>query len=97
MITAHTDGYTANRDIMFNGKCNIVLEQDLTFKEAKRRLLDMYNKKFEDERAYAKNWGIAVLQSAPYIHGACKTFSDGTRSFSWDGRTFSIKKMEEEE
>ncbi len=96
-IIAKTNSYIANRDVMFNGNCYVTLEKDLTLPEAKKHLLEMYNEKFEDTRPYAENWGLAVIQSRNYVHGACRTFSDGTRSFSWDSRTFSIEKEIEEE
>lgn len=95
-ITAKTNGYIANRDIMFNGNCYVTLEKSLTLPEAKKHLLEMYNEKFMDERPYAENWGIAVIQSQNHVHGAYRTFRDGTRSFSWDSRTFSIEEEIEE-
>lgn len=75
---------------------NKTLESGLTLKEAYQKLLDLYNDKYSDERPYAPNWGLAVIQSRPYAFGAVPTFSDGTRSFDWDSRVYSIEEENEE-
>lgn len=59
-IIAETNSWIAARDGQFNGKTNIVVESGLSLKEAHRMLLDMYNTKYESERPYAANWGMAV-------------------------------------
>lgn len=96
-ITASTNGYIASRDIMFNGNTEVTLESGLTLKEAQKILLDMFNDKFDWELGYSQNWGIAVIKSARRMEGASKTYSDGTRSFGWDSRTFSIEAETETE
>lgn len=90
-IIARTNGYISNRDILFKGKTEVIIESGLLLKEAQTKLLDMYNEKYSNERVYATNWGVAVIQSKPYDFGAIKTFQDGTRSFDWDSRSFSIE------
>lgn len=90
-ITAQTNPWIAQRDAMFGGKTSVILEKNLTLKEAQNKLLDLYNRKFENERYFAKNWGIAVIQSADKVDRANPTFRDGTRSFEYDSRTFSIE------
>lgn len=70
---------------------NRTLSDKLSLHQAYKELLDMYNEKFGCERSYASNWGIAVLQSRRFADGACETFPDGTRCFSWDSRTFQIE------
>lgn len=69
----------------------------LTLKEAQTELLDLYNRKYDGERPYAMNWGLAVIQSRPYIFGARPTWEDGTRTFDWDSRAYSIEPEEDEE
>lgn len=96
-IIAETNPYIAQRDARFNGRTRVVLESGLTLKEAYKELLDMYNRMFECERPYAANWGLAVIQSAPCLFGACKTFQDGTRTFDYDSRTYTIEEEMEEE
>jgi hypothetical protein len=73
-----------------------VIESGLSLKEAREMLLDMFNTKFEWEVGYAPNWGMAVIKTKKFADGANKTHRDGTRSFSWDSRVFSIEEMEEE-
>lgn len=70
---------------------NRTLYKGLSLKEAQSRLLSLYNEKYEGERPYARNWGLAVIQSKPYVFGAVSTFGDGTRSFDWDSRSYSIE------
>lgn len=65
--------------------------ENLTLKSAYAKLLDLYNDKYGNERPYARNWGIAVIQSKPFADGAVPTFKDGTRAFSWDSRIYSIE------
>ena len=94
-IVATTNGYIARRDIMFNGRTEVTLESGLTLKEARKILLEMFNGYFDWEYGYSPNWGIAVIKSAKRIEGATATYKDGTRSFGWDSRTFSIEEETE--
>lgn len=89
-IIAKTNSYIANRDLMFNGSTEVVLRSNLSLKKAHSILLDMFNEYYSDKRGYAVNWGLAVCFSRDFVEGAVPTFSDGTRSFSYDSRTFSI-------
>lgn len=90
-ITAETNGYIAGRDTMFNGKTEVVLHRGMTLKESYKELLEMYNYYYEGERPYACNWGMAVIHSKKKVFGANDTYRDGTRSFTWDSRTFRIE------
>ena len=96
-IIGKTNGYIVNRDSNFKGRTEIVIESNLSLKEAQSQLLDMYNEKYGDERPFASNWGMAVIQSKPFVFGATPTFGDGTRSFDWDSRSYSIELEEDEE
>lgn len=93
-ITGTTNGWIAQRDLKFNGKTKIIIEKDLTLKEAYKKLLDMFNSDYEDEGIYAKNWGIAVRISK---YRASRTYSDGTRRYEYDSRYYSIEEQEEQE
>lgn len=95
-IIAQTNGYIANRDSNFNGNTEVIIESGLSLKEAQSKLLDLYNEKYESERPFASNWGLAVIQSKPFADGAVPTFQDGTRSFDWDSRSYSIQIEDEE-
>lgn len=86
-IIATTNSYIAQRDPMFHGKTEVVLEENLTLKEAQKYLLDLFNRKHD---IYAPNWGIAVRLTRHLGDAALPTFPDGTRSFSWDSRSFRI-------
>ena len=94
-IVARTNAYIAQRDSMFNGNTEVVLENNLSLSQARKSLLDMYNDRFSDERPYASNWGMAVIQSARHTDGATATNSDSTRSFEYDSRYFSIEEETE--
>lgn len=73
---------------------NKTIEEGLTLKQAQKKLLEMYNDKYDD-RGYATNWGIAVNSSARFAEGAYKTSADGTRRFDWDSRIYRIEQEEE--
>lgn len=68
-----------------------ILSSGLTLKEAYKKLLDLYNEKYEGERPFAPNWNIAVCQSKKHVFGALPTYKDGTRAFEWDSRTYIIE------
>lgn len=87
-IIATTNPYIEQRDAMFKGKTEVIIEQGMTLKEAYKELLDLFNRKHD---LYAPNWGIAVRLTKDLCDGARPTFQDGTRCFSWDSRTFSIE------
>lgn len=93
-IVAETNQYMANRLSEFNGKCRVVKAENLTLKEAQKELLRMYNEMYEDERPYAYNWGLAVIHSHRHVDGAFPTHSDGTRTFEYDSRRYSIEVAE---
>lgn len=99
-IIAKTNGYIANRDIMFKGKCEVTLSEGLTLREAQCELLDLYNKKYET--GYT-NWGLVVAHNDQRLrsHRGGDTFAtsfrDGTRSFAYDGRTFAIEEESAED
>lgn len=79
-----------------NGSGNRSLYTGLSLKDAQSKLLAIYNEKYDGERPYARNWGLAVIQSKPFVFGAVPTFKDGTRSFDWDSRSYSIEIEEDE-
>lgn len=83
-IVARTNSYIAQRDINFKGKTEVTIESGLTLKEAHTKLLDMFN---EDYETYFKNWGLARINK-PY---ETATYKDGTRSYSYDSRTYDIE------
>lgn len=87
---SYQDPYIASR----SEKARI-LETSMPLNQAYKKLLELYNDKYEGDRPYAQNWGLAVIQSAPFISGAVRTFSDGTRMFDWDGRVYSIEEENE--
>jgi hypothetical protein len=93
-ITGTTNGWIAQRDLKFNGKTRIIIEKELTLKEAYKKLLDMFNSDYEDKGWYAKNWGIAVNISKQKASPTC---SDGTRMYEYDGRYYQIEEQEEPE
>lgn len=95
-IMAHTESYLANRDSMFSVKCDAVLENGLTLKEAHKSLLALFNRMYDGEY-YADNWGMAVILTKNRAFRATSTYGDGTRSFEYDGRRFFIEEEGEDD
>ena len=91
-IIGRTNGWIAERDSQFKGKTEIVVEKNLTLKEAQGKLLSMFNECYE---LGCSNWGMAVIASKERAEGAYKTHEDGTRSFDYDSRSFSIEEEEQ--
>lgn len=87
-IIGRTNGWIAARDSQFNGKTEIVIADNLTLKEAQRKLLSMFNDCYE---LNCSNWGMAVIARRKRAVGAFKTRNDGTRCFEYDSRYFSIE------
>jgi len=79
--------WIAATDPRFNEKSRRELVSGLTLKEAQERLLAFYN---EDCSREASSWGAAVRQRGNYGVYAYPTHKDGTRSYEYDSRTFSI-------
>lgn len=84
-IIGRTNPYIAQRDIHFNGKTTITIESGLTLKEAQQKLLQFFN---EDHGTYFSNWGL-VRCNHPF---EASTHKDGTRSYEYDSRYYSIEK-----
>lgn len=87
-IVGRTNGWIAKRDTQFKGKTEIVIDDNLTLKEAQRRLLSMFNGYYE---LGCSNWGMAVIATKSRDFCAYPTSEDGTRCFDYDSRTFSIE------
>lgn len=83
-IIGKTNGYIAQRDIDFRGKTVITIESNLTLKEAQKKLLDFFNMDYETNFS---NWGLARINYPCYT----TTFKDGTRSYEYDSRYYSIE------
>ena len=87
-IVGITDDWVAKRDTQFNGKTQIIVAGNLTLKEAQRKLLSIFNDCYE---LGCSNWGMAVIATKSRDFCAYPTHEDGTRSFDYDSRTFSIE------
>lgn len=99
IITCTTDWYHARRNSgkwhdKGNGQAYKVEEEFDDLASAQKELLNMYRNKFD---SFAKNWGLAVIESNHRGDGACPTFSDGTRGFSYDIFDYDIVEAKEEE
>lgn len=90
-IIGTTNGYIAQRDSLFNGKCRIELATGLSLREAQEKLLQMFN---EDYETCFSNWGHACLYTMRSCF-SCATYKDGTRSYQYDSRCYSIEEEEE--
>ena len=87
-IVGRTNSWIAERDSQFKGKTEIIIADNLTLKEAQRKLLSMLNECYE---LGCSNWGAAVIATKSRGFCAYPTHEDGTRCFEYDGRTFSIE------
>ena len=87
-IIGRTNPYIAQRDILFKGKVCIIIATGLTLKEAQQKLLQYFN---EDYVTYFPNWGLARCNH-PYVTA---TYEDGTRSYEYDSRYYSIEECED--
>lgn len=87
-IIGETNGWIAARDSQFKGKTEIVIADNLTLKEAQRKLLSMFNECYE---LGCNNWSAAVIATKSRGFCAYPTREDGTRCFEYDSRTFSIE------
>ena len=45
-IKSRTNGYIASRDAAFSGKTEVTITNGLTMKEARKKLLQMFNRTF---------------------------------------------------
>lgn len=88
-IIGRTNPWIAQRDSLFNGKCEITIKSGLTLAEARKVLLDFF---CEDYDIYAPNWGSAMNSKV----GRCNAsrYPDGTYSYWYDSRTFAIENEE---
>lgn len=83
-LIGRTNSYIASRNIEFNGKTEIVIERFLTLKEAQSKLLEFFNGDYETNFS---NWGLARCNH-PFV---TSSYSDGTRSYEYDSRYYSIE------
>lgn len=94
-IICKTDPYHAARYPGFSRGSVRIYEQNLDYADACRILLDMFNRDFE---VSAPNWGLAVhMFRNRAIEGAEETYSDGSRSYTYDVFRYSIEPMDTEE
>ena len=83
-IIGKKSGWIAQRDFnRFNGNTEVTLADGLSLKEAQGLLLDYFNMDYD---TCYQNWGL-VRCNHPYNSSS---YSDGTRSYDYDGRCYSI-------
>lgn len=86
-IIGRTNGWIADRDILFKGKCKITLSKGNSLREAQIKILEMFN---QDYNTFFQNWGLARMNH-PYITWSYK---DGTRGYEYDSRYYEIEEEE---
>ena len=89
-IVGRTNGWIANRDANFRGKCEVTFKESLTLREAQKELLRMYN--YDYDTCWS-NWGLAVIHS----NGNAWSGDDGIRRYEYDSRVYSIQEIEVED
>lgn len=80
-----------------DGKGREIIEKGLTLEQAQLAIFEYYTECYKDERGYAANWGMAVIRDRARVNGASKTFSDGTRQFTYDNQKYKIIDLQLEE
>lgn len=85
-ITLSTNAYLARRDARMRGKTEVALVENLTLKEARETLLDLFNSVKSES---CRHWGVARRRHPHETN----TFKDGTRSFEEDSRHYSIEQQ----
>ena len=90
-IIARTNPWIAQRDVTFGGKCNVILKSGLSLKDAKAKLLSMFN--YDYEVSYP-NWGVVMHSNLGQSY--CTHYMDGTYSYEWDSRHYYIEEETEE-
>lgn len=90
-IIARTNSWIAQRDVTFNGECNVILKSGLSLNEAKAELLSMFKYDYE---VYYPNWGVVMHSNLGKSY--CTRYMDGTYSYEWDSRRYSIEEEAEE-
>lgn len=98
-IIGKTNGWIASRDIHFNGRPCITLSSNLTLKEAQRKLLEYFNSDYEQDLPKPMpTWGHARRSLASKMRGyVVASFKDGTRSYEYDSRYYSIEPQNDQE
>ncbi len=87
-IVGRTNGWIAQRDSLFRGKTEIVLAENLSLREAQKKLLSFFN---EDYDTAYQNWGLVRCNHPLYT----TSWNDGTRQYEYDGRDYRIEEEEE--
>lgn len=87
-IVGKTNPWIAQRDITFNGKCEIIIENNLTLREAQKKLLAFFN---EDFGTWYQNWGLVVCNHS----NDAGSHDDGTRYYEYDSRVYRIEEIED--
>lgn len=89
-VIAKTNGWIANRDPYFNGKTEVEIFKTYDIKIAQKNLTEIFNEKYD---TVYNNWGIIRRK----FKNETNSRKDGTRSFEFDSRTWSIEIDEENE
>lgn len=89
-IIGRTNGYIAQRDGMFKGKTEIIIDKNLTFGDAESRLMEMYNEYYAEKLGYS--W---TLLDARMAHGENSYIDRDLNGFEYDSRKFTIEQIEE--
>ena len=89
-IVGRTNAYIARTDSVFRGKTEVVLAENLSLREAQKKLIDFFN---EDYNTFYNNWGLIRCN----YHYLSATNEDGTRSYWYDSRNYFIEEESEEE
>lgn len=85
-IIGKTNPWIAQRDSLFCGKTEIIIEKGLTLKEARTTLLKLFNNDYD---LSCPNMGSAMNSKEGRDH--LSHYNDGTYSYDWDSRTYAIE------
>ena len=88
-IIGKTNPWIAQRDSLFRGKAEIIIEKNLTLSRARATLLKWFNNDYD---LSCPNMGSAMNSKEGRDH--LSRYNDGTYSYDWDSRTYSIEEEE---
>ena len=93
-IIGKTNGWIAQRDIHFNGKCEITIESGLTLDEAVSKLSDMF---CEDYGYYPERMEVGFDEDEQPIYDISPNWHySGTVSYEFDSRYYYIVSEDED-
>ena len=95
-VVGKTNSYIAQRDIQFNGKTEVVFEDNLAKREAQLKVMEFFRMDYADELGgmwmYSNNWGLFRIND-----NRTWTDADGCYGYEYDSRYISMEEYDDEQ